>query len=85
MDVASRVISVIAKFKKIPEDSITPETTLESFGLDSLDGLNLIFELEEEFDITIPDEQALKLKTVGEIIDNLEKLLAGGEAEPAEG
>lgn len=85
MDVAGRVISVIAKFKKIPEDTIKPETTLESFGLDSLDGLNLIFELEEEFDITIPDEQALKLKTVGEIIENLEKLLASEGAEPAEG
>jgi acyl carrier protein len=83
MDVAGRVISVIAKFKKIPEDSITAETTLESFGLDSLDGLNLIFELEEEFDITIPDEQALKLKSVGEIIENLEKLLASGDSEPA--
>lgn len=80
MDIAQRVISVIAKFKKIPEENITLDSSLEEFELDSLDGLNLIFELEEEFDITIPDEEALKLKTVREIVENLEKVLAEKES-----
>ncbi|MCU0239748.1 MAG: phosphopantetheine-binding protein [Pyrinomonadaceae bacterium] len=76
-DIAQRVISVIAKFKKIPAETISETTTLEELGLDSLDGLNLIFELEEEFDITIPDDKALSMKTVGEMIQGLEKVISG--------
>lgn len=83
-DTAQRVISVIAKFKKIPEDKVTLDTSLEELGLDSLDGLNLIFELEEEFNVTIPDDKALTMKTVKEMVEGMEKLLAGDvPAEPA--
>jgi acyl carrier protein len=76
-DITQRVISVIAKFKKIPVETISEATSLEELGLDSLDGLNLIFELEEEFDITIPDDKALAMKTVGEMIQGLEKVISG--------
>ena len=40
-----------------------------------MDGINILFALENEFDITIPDEQAEKIKTVGEAIDYIEKEL----------
>lgn len=83
-DTAQRVISVIAKFKKISEDKVTLDTSLEELGLDSLDGLNLIFELEEEFNVTIPDDKALMMKTVKEMVEGMEKLLAG-EAPAASG
>lgn len=83
MDVAQRVISVIARFRKVPEESISLESSLEDFGLDSLDGLNLIFELEEEFNFMIPDDQATKMKTVGEIVANIEQLLASKASEGA--
>ena len=75
-DTAQRVIAVIAKFKKIPEDQITTETSLKDLELDSLDGLNLVFELEEEFDIFIPDDKALTLQNVGEMVTGIDMLLA---------
>ena len=75
--VAEKVIAAIAKTKKIPAESITLDSTLEELRIDSLDGLNLFFDLEEAFDISIPDEQARNLKTVREIVDNLNKLIAG--------
>ena len=49
--VATRVINVFAKFKKVNPEDIKMDTSFDELGLDSLDGLNLIFELEEEFDI----------------------------------
>lgn len=74
-ETAERTISVIAEFKEVPKEQITLETSLKDLDLDSLDGLSLIFELEEEFDIMIPDDKALKMKTVGEIIEGIDRLL----------
>ncbi len=44
-----------------------------------MDGLNLIFELEEEFDISIPDEKVLHMSNVRQIVDGLQKLLSEGD------
>jgi acyl carrier protein len=73
--VAERVIRVVADFKKLPPADIKPETTFGELGMDSLDGLNLIFELEEEFDLTIPDSQVQSMKSVAEIVEGIEMLL----------
>ena len=78
-DTAERTIAVIAKFREIPEDQITLETSLEELKMDSLDGLNLIFELEEEFDIMIPDDKALKMKTIGNMVAGI-NLIRSGES-----
>lgn len=74
--VAQTVISLIAKTKRIPAASITLETTLDELKIDSLDGLNLFFELEEALDITIPDEKAKTMRSVGQIVQELEALLS---------
>jgi acyl carrier protein len=74
--VEERVIKVFAEFKKISPDTIKRETTFEEMGLDSLDGLNLIFELEEEFDLTVPDDKVQEMKSVGEVIEGIEYLIA---------
>lgn len=76
-DTAERTISVIAKFREVPEDQITLDTTLEELKMDSLDGLNLIFELEEEFDIMIPDDKALKMKTIGNMVTGIDIIRSG--------
>ena len=48
------------------------ETTFEELGFDSLDGLNLIFELEEEFDIVVPDDKVQSMKSVREVVEGIE-------------
>ena len=75
-ETAEKTIEVIAAFKEIDASSITVDTKLEDLEMDSLDALNLVFELEEAFDITIPDEQAFETKTVGEMVSGIDKLLA---------
>ena len=61
--VREKVIRVFSEFKKIPPEEITDATTFEQLGFDSLDGLNLIFELEEQFDLVIPDDKAQSMKS----------------------
>lgn len=83
-ETADRTIAVIAKFKNMEADQISLETSLKDLELDSLDGLNLVFELEEEFDILIPDDKALTMKTVGEMVEGIDLLLAGEVPEKSD-
>ena len=73
--VEERVIRVFADFKKVPPAEITMDTTFEELGFDSLDGLNLVFELEEEFDMTIPDDRVQDMKGVRQAVEGIEALL----------
>ena len=73
--VAERVIRVFADFKKVPTEDIKLETTFEDLGFDSLDGLNLIFELEEEFDIVVPDDKVQSMRSVAEVVAGIESLV----------
>jgi acyl carrier protein len=73
--VAQRVIRVIATNKKMAPEELSPASRFEDLKMDSLDALNMIFTLEEEFDINIPNEEAAKMKSVEEAIEGVEELL----------
>jgi acyl carrier protein len=81
--VAQKVIATIAKSKRIPVETITLDSKFEELKIDSLDGLNLFFDLEEAFDITIPDDRARHMRTVREVVEALELLLSGESEPPA--
>lgn len=72
--VAERVIRVFSEFKKVPPEEIKLDTTFEELGFDSLDGLNLIFELEEEFNVSVPDDKVQSMKSVREVVEGMEEL-----------
>jgi acyl carrier protein len=72
--VAERVIAIVADQLGVEKEKITPETSfVNDLGADSLDTVELVMELEEEFDITIPDDAAEKIQTVGQAIEYIEK------------
>jgi acyl carrier protein len=76
------VIEVIAKTQHLPPESINIEQTFAELKIDSLDGMNILFAVESEFDIAIPDEQAASIKSVREMVEGIEKLVAAKEAAP---
>ena len=78
--VADRVIRVIASAQKIPVESINIDSTFEELKIDSLDGINILFGLEGEFDVNIPDDAARELRTVRAAVEGVEKLLAAKSA-----
>lgn len=81
-DLADRVIAVIAQTQHIPQETITLDSTFEELKIDSLDGINILFALENEFDISIPDEAMKTIRGIREMVDGVEKLIAA-KAEPA--
>jgi len=88
--VARKVIAEIAKTKRVAPETITMDTTLEGLQMDSLDGLNLFFELEEAFDLSIPDAEARSMRSVRQIVETIERLLLerdtrGGDAAAGTG
>jgi acyl carrier protein len=78
--VADKVISIVAAIKRVAPETINQETSLEQLGIDSLDKINLLFELESAFNIDIPDEVAGSIKTVGDIVGKLEAI--GVQVQP---
>jgi acyl carrier protein len=76
-DILRRVIRVIAETQRIPEDGIRAESTFEELKIDSLDGLNIVFAIENEFSVNVPDDAAKTIRTVGDMAEGVEKLLGG--------
>ena len=68
-----RVIDIVAEQLGVDKEKITPETSfVNDLGADSLDTVELVMELEEEFDINIPDDAAEKIQTVGQAVEYIE-------------
>ena len=82
-ELISRVTNVIANAQKIPPETVTIDKSFEELKIDSLDGINILFALEGEFDLDIPDDAARGIRTVREMAEGIEKLLAAkATAEP---
>lgn len=75
-DLIQRVTGVIAKTQHLPPDSVTIDSTFEELKIDSLDGINILFALEGEFDVDIPDDAARQIRSVREMVTGIETLLA---------
>lgn len=71
--VEERVVDIVAEQLGVDKDKINRDTSfVNDLGADSLDTVELVMELEEEFDISIPDEAAEKIQKVGEAVDFIE-------------
>ncbi len=74
--VIARVANVIARMQHIPAESVTLDKTFEDLKMDSLDGINVLFEVESEFHLEIPDESVQSIRSVREMVAGIEVLLA---------
>ena len=79
-DVSARIIELIAKSKSLPPIAVSPATTFDELEIDSLDKINLSFEVEEMFAIQIPDASISSLRTVGDVIAGVHRLRAAAAA-----
>ena len=80
-DVESDVIAIIAKKKRVDKPTVELTDRLEALGLESLDAVEMIFDLEEKFDIEIPynantNNPRTEFDTVGDVVNAIEKLVA---------
>lgn len=70
-----KVIEVIARTQRLPAESVNLDSTFEQLKIDSLDGINIVFELEKEFDIEIPDEGVASLRSVRDTVEGVRQLI----------
>jgi acyl carrier protein len=71
--IEERVVEIVAEQMGVDKTQVTRETSfVNDLGADSLDTVELVMEFEDEFDISIPDEDAEKIQTVGQAIDYVE-------------
>jgi acyl carrier protein len=74
VSVEERVINTVCEYLGVTRDQLNRQTSFQhDMHTDSIDLTELMMELEEEFDITIPTENAEKIRTVGEAIDYIER------------
>jgi acyl carrier protein len=75
-DILEKVKKIICEQLDVPEENIVPTASfVDDLGADSLDQVELIMAMEEEFNISIPDEDAEKIKTVKDAVDYVNKVL----------
>lgn len=77
-ELTQRVISVIATTQKIPPETVAIDSTFEELGIDSLDGVNILFALENEFNLDIPDDKVDGVRSVRQMVESLQKVLEAG-------
>jgi acyl carrier protein len=79
-ELIQRVLKVIATSKRIPLETVTIDSDFLQLGIDSMDAVEILFAMENEFDIGIPDEEVRSVRNVRQMCEGVEKLLAAKSA-----
>lgn len=82
-ELIQRVLKVIATSKRIPLETVTIESEFQQLGIDSMDAVEILFALENEFDINIPDDEVRAVRNVRQMCEGVEKLVAAKSAGAA--
>jgi acyl carrier protein len=74
--IEDRCIELIAQARQLPRESIRPDSTFEELGLDSLDKVTLAFDIEETYNIDIPESSLATIRSVPEMVAGIERAIA---------
>ena len=75
-DLTTRILRIIAETQRKDPAQVTIDSSFEELGIDSMDGVNIIFALENEFDINVPDEEVKTIRSVRDMVEGVRKLIA---------
>ena len=83
-EVQEKIFDIIAKERRLDRSTLTLETRLEDINVESVDLVEIIFAIEDEFDIDVPQEEdAFQLETMGDIVTGVQRLIAEKQAQQA--
>jgi acyl carrier protein len=75
-ELTQRVLKVIATSKRIPLEQVTIESEFQQLNIDSMDAVEILFALENEFDINIPDDEVREVRNVRQMVEGVARLVA---------
>ncbi len=85
-DLTHRVLRIIAETQRKDPAQVTIDSSFEELGIDSMDGVNIVFALENEFNINVPDDEVKNIRSVRDMVEGVRRLVeqgsAPGEAAP---
>lgn len=85
MSISERFVAMISETYHVAAENISPENSFEELGIDSLGAMGMICDIEDEFNISVPNEEVLSMRTVGEALNSLRKLVSEQAAETGSG
>jgi len=77
MNIGEKVVEIITREQHLAPGTVKLDSTFAELGIDSLDGVNILFALEEEFKIDIPDSVAQNMRSVQPVVDALTRVIEG--------
>lgn len=83
-EIREKIYDIIAKEARIDRGTLTLETKLEDLKIESLDMVQILFGIEDAFDVYVPkDDQSFKLATLGDVVDGVKRLVAAKQQQTA--
>ena len=75
-DLTRSVLRIVAETQRKELSQVKVESTFEELGIDSMDGVNIVFALENEFDINVPDDEVKNIRGVSDMVNGVRRLVA---------
>jgi acyl carrier protein len=74
-ELTERVLNIIAETQRKDRAQVSIDSSFEELGIDSMDGVNIVFALENEFDINVPDEEVKSIRNVRDMVEGVRTLV----------
>jgi acyl carrier protein len=74
-ELTTRVLKIIAETQRKDPATVTIDSSFEELGIDSMDGVNIIFALENEFNVNVPDEEVKNIRSVRDMVEGVRRLV----------
>jgi acyl carrier protein len=74
-ELTRRILRIIAETQRKDPAQVTIDSSFEELGIDSMDGVNIVFALENEFDINVPDEEVKSIRSVRDMVEGVRTLV----------
>lgn len=81
-ELTGRILGIIAETQRKDPSQVTLDSSFEELGIDSMDGVNIVFALENEFDINVPDEEVKNIRSVREMVEGVTRLIETKNTQP---
>jgi len=82
-DLTPRILRIIAETQRKDPAQVTIDSSFEELGIDSMDGVNIVFALENEFNINVPDEEVKNIKSVRDMVEGVIRLIRQNQGASA--